>query len=158
MIKVINDGGRPWVVRLVFSGMAYGLDFKLTYAEDKPMVEFYDARHEHTPYGQFVSRYYAETLLASHESGRTAGGLCLQGGVREWNVSGEALGRAMDWAKKAITVRNAEPPIDRQWLSQYIGDIQAAWAEGNMTRADQPFHAAEFNDSISYRPCPHHPT
>ena len=46
MIKVINDGGRPWVVRLVFSGMAYGLDFKLTHDKEKPLVEFYDARFE----------------------------------------------------------------------------------------------------------------
>lgn len=151
MIKVINDCGRPWVVRILFPGMAYGLDFKLIH-EGKPVVEFYDARHEHTPYGQFVSRYYVETLLASHESGRTAGGLCLQGGVREWNVSGEALGRAMDWVKKAIAARGTDQPIDRQCLSQYIGDIQAAWAEGNMTRVDQLLHDAEFNDRIYYRP------
>lgn len=150
MIKVINDGGRPWVVRLVFSGMAYGLDFKLTHDKEKPLVEFYDARFEHTPYGQFVSRYYAETLLEGYEKGRTAGGICLEGSVPEWNVSGGALGRVLDWVGKAIAERETNPPVDRKWLSQYVGDIQRAWEIGDRETVGHMLFDGEFNDRIFY--------
>ncbi len=152
MIKVINDGGRPWAVRLVFSGMAYGLDFKLTHDKEQPLVEFYDARFEHTPYGQFVSRYYAETLLEGYEKGRTAGGICLEGGVPDWNLSGAALGRVLDWVKKAIAERELNPPIDRKWLSQYIGDMQQAQEAGDWMRVAELLFDNDFNDRIIYTP------
>ena len=150
MIKVINDGGRPWAVRLVFSGMAYGLDFKLTHDKEQPLVEFYDARFEHTPYGQFVSRYYAETLLEGYEKGRTAGGICLEGSVPDWNLSGAALGRVLDWVKKATAERETNPPVDRKWLSQYIGDIQKAWEDDDLIKVGELLHDGEFNDRIFY--------
>ena len=150
MIKVINDGGRPWTARLVFKGMSYGLDFKLVYDKDEPLVEFYDARHEHTPYGQFASRYYAETLLKGHESGRTAGGICLDGGVPGWNLSGAALGRVLDWVRAAIKERAENPPLDRRWLSQYIGDMQRAW-ETDRDAVGHMLFDGEFNDRIYYQ-------
>lgn len=152
MIKVINDGRRPWAVRLVFSGMAYGLDFKLTHDKEQPLVEFYDARFEHTPYGQFVSRYYAETLLEGYEKGRTAGGICLEGGVPDWNLSGAALGRVLDWVKKTIAERELNPPIDRKWLSQYIGDMQQAQEAGDRMRVAELLFDNDFNDRIIYTP------
>ena len=152
MIKVINDGGRPWAVRLVFTGMAYGLDFKLTHDKPEPLIEFYDARYEHTPYGQFVSRYYVSTLLEGFKSGRTSGGICLEGSVPAWNVSGDALGRVLDWASKAVAERDANPPLDRQYVSQYIGDIQKAWEEDDLMKVGELLHDGEFNDRIFYRP------
>lgn len=150
MIKVINDGGRPWTARLVFKGMAYGLDFKLVHDKDEPLVEFYDARHEHTPYGQFVSRYYAETLLEGYEKGRTAGGICLDGGVPSWNLSGAALGRVLDWVRAAIKERAENPPLDRKWLSQYVGDMQRAW-ETDRAAVGHMLFDGEFNDRIYYK-------
>jgi hypothetical protein len=134
----------------VFDGDAYGLDMKLTHS-GKPMVEFYDAHYEHTDFGQFVSRYYADTLLEGMDDapGR---GLCLDGGVPEWSVSGEALFRVQQWAKAAISAREAEPPLDRRWLSQYVGDIQRAFEEGDRIRVGELLFDANFNDRIYVAP------
>lgn len=149
MIKAINDGGRPWVVRLIFSGDPFGLDFKLVH-DGEPVIEFYDARHEHTQYGQFVSRYYMSTLLEGYENGRTKTGICLQGNVPSWSVSGEALARILEWAKTAVTERQLNPPIDRKWLSKYIADMQTAWdLEDRSTVANMLFDS-NFNDKIYY--------
>jgi hypothetical protein len=68
MIKLFSDGGRLWAVRLVFYGDRYGLDNKLVHdkildGKKDVLVEFYDTRFLHDNIGQFVSRYYAETLL-----------------------------------------------------------------------------------------------
>jgi hypothetical protein len=80
-------------VRIVNTGDKYGCDFCLT--NDKaPMVEFYDTRYPHTQYGQFVSRYYVDTLLE-----RDTGGLCLDGGVPSWTVSAEDMATVRNFLK-----------------------------------------------------------
>lgn len=72
-------------IRIIAKGDKYGLNNVMTH-EDKhdmgPMVEFYDPRFQHTPNGQFVSRYYVSTILAVDH-----GGLCLDGSVPAWNVN-----------------------------------------------------------------------
>jgi len=75
-------------VRVVNKGDKYGRDFVLTHEEDKPLVEFYDSRYPHTEFGQFVSRYYVETILGTDKWGSGEGGLILDGGNRDqWTVS-----------------------------------------------------------------------
>jgi hypothetical protein len=72
-------------VRIVNKGDKYGLNDCLV--NDKaPMVEFYDTRYPHTQYGQFVSRYYVDTILDGSDCG-----LCLDGGVPSWTVSAEDM-------------------------------------------------------------------
>ena len=78
-------------VRVVSKGDKYGLNFCLTHNEDKPLVEFYDARYPHTEFGQFVSRYYVETILGNDGYGSKEGGLSLHGGIPEWTVSAEDM-------------------------------------------------------------------
>jgi hypothetical protein len=95
MIKIINDNGRIWAVRVVRKGKKYGLDNCLTHGEDVPLVEFYDCRYEHTPLGQFVSRYYLTTLLQRYP----LQGLCLDGGIPAWNIDGKAMDRIVAWLK-----------------------------------------------------------
>jgi hypothetical protein len=152
MIKILNDAGRPWVVRLLFAGMKYGLNFKLTH-EGKPVMEFYYAKNdEFEPYGQFVSSYYLDTLLEGYQSGRTSGGICLDGGVPQWNLGGESLGKALEWAKKAVAEREANPPIDKRWLSQYVGDIQRAFEAGDHIEVGNLLFDGEFNDKIYCAP------
>jgi hypothetical protein len=46
--------------------------------------------------GQFVSRYYASTLLDG--SGYPTG-LCLDGGVAEWAVSANGMAQVLDYIK-----------------------------------------------------------
>jgi hypothetical protein len=83
MIKIINDNGRIWAVRVVRK------------EGDRPLVEFYDCRFEHTPYGQFVSRYFLDTVI-----GHTPGaGLCLDGGVPSWSIGDKAMDRIVAWLK-----------------------------------------------------------
>jgi hypothetical protein len=80
-------------VRIVNTGDKYGLNDCLV--NDKaPMVEFYDTRYPHTQYGQFVSRYYVDTLLE-----RDTGGLCLDGGVPSWTVSAEDMATVRNFLK-----------------------------------------------------------
>jgi len=79
-------------VRVVNYGDKYGRDFCLTHDEQKPLVEFYDSRYPHTEFGQFVSRYYVETILGEDKWGRAEGGLCLDGGNADsWTVSAEDM-------------------------------------------------------------------
>lgn len=74
-------------VRIVSRGDKYGLNFALTHNEDMPLVEFYDSRYMHTEYGQFVSRYYLDTII-NHDEGL---GLSLDAGVTAWTVPAEAM-------------------------------------------------------------------
>jgi hypothetical protein len=97
VIKIINDNGMIWCV-------------KVNGSDPRPVVEFYDCRYEHTPYGQFVSRYYVETLLENILPGVPVGGLNLDGGVPSWSISAKAMGRVIAWLQGlAVPVVSAEP-------------------------------------------------
>ena len=77
-----------WNIRIVENGDSYGLD--LIHDNDKPLVEFYDSASlpdANNGLGQFVSRYYAHTLLGLCHFENSDCGLDLQGGVPEWTVS-----------------------------------------------------------------------
>ena len=86
VIKIKNDEGVPFNVRLEEKGDKCGVKFSLAHDKQDPLVEFYDAsvdKEKFTEYGQFVSSYYLSTLL-----GHTDGvGLILHGGVDSWEVS-----------------------------------------------------------------------
>jgi len=84
--------GIIWTLRFVPIGGVYGRTHSLTNNEIEPLIEFYDFRHkfETSPngdmLGQFVSRYHAGSLLDRHYSG-----LCLDGGVSDWNLDAETM-------------------------------------------------------------------
>lgn len=86
-------------IRIVNTGDKYGVNDCLT--NDKaPMVEFYDARFTHGAdgaRGQFVSRYYVETLINSYYPH----GLCLDGGVPAWSVSADGMQQVIEYIKEA---------------------------------------------------------
>jgi hypothetical protein len=76
-------------VRMVFKGEGYGLNDSVIHDKDRPLVEFYDSRSSrNNERGQFVSRYYASTLLESDNHGC---GLSLYGDVPEWTVSADEM-------------------------------------------------------------------
>lgn len=60
----------------------------------EPLVKFYDTRFPHTEHGQFVSDYYAKTLLA------TTGGLALNFGVPDWSVDAAAMDVVRAWLRR----------------------------------------------------------
>ncbi len=82
-----------FTVRLVRQGQFYGRGFALCNEGPDALVEFYDLRHQHTKFGQFVSRYYFATI-AQH-----VGALCLDSGVPEWSVSAEGMAAVKAWLK-----------------------------------------------------------
>ena len=96
---VANDQGVIFAIRLVKKGDRYGLHGCLTHDIDEPLVEFYDTRYDHNSdwleefTGQFVSRYYAETML------KHTGGLCLHGGISDWQVSAGNMAQIKNWLK-----------------------------------------------------------
>lgn len=80
--------------KLIRAGDKYGLDDCLTHDGD-PMLEFYDPRYQHTPIGQFVSRYYVKTLLEGNDSA-----LMLDTQANDWVVDKEQMTEIRDWLKK----------------------------------------------------------
>ena len=86
-------------VRIVSRGDKYGLNFSLTHNEDMPLVEFYDSRYPHTEYGQFVSRYYLDTII-----NREGLGLSLDAGVTAWTVPAEAMSELIKTLKNIVFV------------------------------------------------------
>lgn len=109
-MRITAANGIPFTVRIVREGDSYGLNWCKTHDEARPLVEFYDARFDNakfTPgYGQFVSRYYASTLLGTDEwanGPRERGrGLCLDGGVPAWEVDGASMDAVMEWVKERL--------------------------------------------------------
>lgn len=86
-----------FTVRIVNTGDKYGLNDCLVNSK-APMIEFYDSRYplnEFMGRGQFIARYYAETLI---DSG-CRHGLCLDGGVPEWSVSAEGMAQVIEYIK-----------------------------------------------------------
>ena len=83
-------------VRIVNTGDTYGRNDCLV-NDKETLVEFYDKRYEHEiGRGQFVSRYYASTLLDSGCSH----GLALDCGVPEWTVSADGMEQVLTYIKK----------------------------------------------------------
>lgn len=82
-----------WAVRIVELNDKYGLNDCLVNT-DSPLVEFFDTRYEHTDLGQFVSRYFLDTLAEGE------GGLNLDGGVPSWNVNEPCMNRIRDWLRR----------------------------------------------------------
>ena len=86
----------PFTVRLVLNGDQYGLNKVLTHLKNDPLVEFYDKRYPHTPDGQFVSNYYLSTLLKRNDDV----GLCLDGGIPDWNIAKREMNLVMNWLQQ----------------------------------------------------------
>jgi hypothetical protein len=112
MFQITNDQSRTFNVRVVFKGDRYGLNDCLTHDNDKPLVEFYDATQDPKKFGergQFVSRYYIETLILFYietltgSRARNAYGLTLDGGVDAWTLDAESANTAIEWAASQVT-------------------------------------------------------
>lgn len=92
-----SEGERMLLVRLVRKDERYGLNDCLVHDREDPLVEFYDLTYANRrgfgERGQFVSSYYASTLLAS------GGGIDLYGGEPAWQVSAEAMADVRAWVR-----------------------------------------------------------
>lgn len=103
----------PMIARLVRPGEGYGLynaktnayAMKNVDADGKPgkemLVEFYDKRNKpsNDPIrAHFISRYYLSTLLEGKDLDNPMHGLCLDGGIYEYQVDGKSLRDVLRWA------------------------------------------------------------
>lgn len=106
----LNTG--KWRVHLVMPGDHYGRGDVLTYEQEDadkhgsglPLVEFYDTSSDPVafPGGQFVSRYYMDTLLGTDNLNlglpiRDMQALSLDGGVPAWTLNGIDLSNVAAW-------------------------------------------------------------
>jgi hypothetical protein len=98
-IKNFQSADMNYNVRIVLEGDSYGLNNVLIHKEPQPLVEFYDTRYKHTEHGQFVSRYYLDTLLERNQNY----GLNLEGSVPDWCVNKDAMLQVTDWIKSFKT-------------------------------------------------------
>ena len=107
-----------WTVRLIEKGQGYGLNDKLIHTEEEPLIEFFDARHRHTDYGQFVSRYYVSTFMGGD------GGLTLYGGVLDWQIDAETRRLVKQWLEVHCDWLHAAPngvPLEA-WANASLDD------------------------------------
>lgn len=110
MIKVVNDRGRVFNVRVVLKGQNYGLNDCLVHNStiDSPLIEFYDATYEGKKdfgeRGQFVSRYFLDTL----QEGNPYCGVSLQGDEPVWSIT---AGNKMDAVLYGLEVLNRQKEI-----------------------------------------------
>ena len=105
MFTVINDEGRPWNIKILRKGDKYGRSNCLTHEDERPLVEFYDALYGpeqgFDEEGQFVGRYYVETILGEDGYGSCAGGLCLDGGIPCWNIDAVSMNLVREYLLEA---------------------------------------------------------
>lgn len=96
-----------WRVHMVAPGAHYGLHNSLTNDGNRSMVEFWDMSQDMKkfPEGQFVSRYFVETLLEDKwgpgPEELMRGGLCLDGlNADAWSVTGNEMKAVFAWLQK----------------------------------------------------------
>jgi hypothetical protein len=64
---------------------------------NKPVVTFYDRRYPHTENGQHTgATYYLDTLMDDYER-LSKSGLCLHGGVPDWQIGAREFRTVANW-------------------------------------------------------------
>jgi len=99
-LDVTATNGVPFRVVLLLDGKSD--NFPAASEQTEPQVEFYDLRYRNvrgfTPDGQFVSRYYLETLVGRDRRY----GLDLQGDVSDWTIDASTMVSVILWLRDAF--------------------------------------------------------
>lgn len=133
-LAIVSDTGVPMVARLVLGGEGYGRwdavagTWALALAPDAvPEIEFFDARYQHTPFGQFTgARYRLSTILSNWPPAGC--GLALQSGEPDWCLDGQEVAKVRAWAGRCI----GELLAEKEGLGQTPG------AESDRMRNERP--------------------
>lgn len=104
-----------WKCVLIPPGSPYGRLQCLT-NEGETLVEFYDCgvSKETFPAGQFVSRYYLETLCTNdfgsslREMAGQGTSFCLDGGIPSWRIEGMELTEIANWLERQYQKEQSE--------------------------------------------------
>ena len=137
---VIEDEGARFLVRFVSKYDRYGLKMRLTHNKDEPLIEFYDYDLDHDydgddRLGQFVSRYYVDTLATDEYSPpfsqTSRHGLCLYGGVPKWSVSGSGMNKVMRFIEEQVAIGEIQPSTWRApGVTDNFRDLRAKSEDG----------------------------
>lgn len=100
-IAIKADNGIVFNVVILEKGDKYGLNNVLVHDKDQPLVEFYDSTHKFTEHGQFVSRYYIDTIVNSNS------GLNLHGGEPNWQIDSESMNIVRTFLKNSEAYINS---------------------------------------------------
>jgi hypothetical protein len=100
-LDVTAANGVPFRVVLLPDGKSDNFPYSGSWRSTEPLVEFYDARYRNvrgfTPDGQFISRYYLETLLTRGACRGEGYGLDLQGDVPNWTIDATTMRTVAIW-------------------------------------------------------------
>lgn len=98
-ITITNDSGVEFTARLLQKGQKYGLDDKLTWDRETPVVEYYLPEHKiHGPRGYFIGSWDVEIVL-----GHTPGaGHLLDGGNTELVLSARNVEAVQDFIRTEL--------------------------------------------------------
>tara|TARA_R100001129_G_scaffold184528_1_gene169656 strand:+ start:258 stop:701 length:444 start_codon:yes stop_codon:yes gene_type:complete len=137
MIEITNEQDITFNVRVVYRGDSYGLNDKLIYQSDEPLVEFYDTRYKQPDTdcgyrGQFICRYMLTTLQDHMDKWPETTALGLMGGEPQWSVTGENVREAVKYALKGmLVVRESESEERRlrRMLKSALNKIDSLEAE-----------------------------
>lgn len=91
-ILTLNEFNATFIVRVVQQGQKYGRDFKQTHELEEPLVEVYDADSSFTPFGQYITCYYLDTLR-----NRGPSPLAFNLGIEKWRIGAENAVRLRQW-------------------------------------------------------------
>jgi hypothetical protein len=115
LLKLKARNGVPFVAQIIREGDSYGADNCLILSKEElidenfpALIEFYDARHPFDfdkdgirSIGQFVSRYYADTLIHDDSNGRHVdrSGLNLDDGTMDWTIDADTMFLFRHWIR-----------------------------------------------------------
>jgi len=91
-----ETSGIVFNVRILEPGQVYGRNHALENDSGRNLIEFYDSRYEFdrdtqdNVLGQFVSRYYMETMIDRSKTFANHG-LSLDGGVPNWTIDAKGM-------------------------------------------------------------------
>ena len=91
-----ETNGITFKVRILEPGQSYGRNLCLKNDSGKNLIEFYDSRYDFDKdtqgniLGQFVSRYYMDTIIDRNTISSNKG-LCLDGGVPNWTIDVQGM-------------------------------------------------------------------
>lgn len=152
-----------WRVHLVLPGEHYGRGDVLTYEQEDadkhgslPLVEFYDVSQDPVrfPGGQFVSRYYMDTLLGTDSLKlgvpiRDMRALSLDGNIPAWTVSGDNLKRVADWLDTAHESLQAQAAEGHRFDYQMLAARDAGREGRGSTLKDMERESRDAADALS---------
>lgn len=111
-----NEAGTPLLARLVMDGDGYGAwdqdtgRWARTHGPGpatRPMVEFFDRRFPHTPFGQFTGhRYFVATFLRGHPYGAA---LTMGDAERTWDIDADCRERVALWLREHPQLQPRQP-------------------------------------------------